>query len=205
MLKKDNTCRKGEKTKQKLFTTAARLFSQNDFRQVTVDRIVEEAGVAKGTFYIYFDSKDALIAAFLSDYVSKVDTGYRAVLDGFPPKAPSAEVLLALVSKIADTLTDFIGYTSMKTVYKIMLTEDVDMRAVKEYERGLYQIFVDALERGIKKGEFSTVFPLHELSQHFVMAIRGLCYEWCIRHPDFDLKAQALMHFQILLDAIRIR
>jgi AcrR family transcriptional regulator len=208
VLKKENICRKtekGEKTKQRLFATAARLFSQYDFRQVTVDRIVEEAGVAKGTFYIYFDSKDALIAAFLSDYVSKVDTGYRAVLDGFPPEASSSEIILALVSKIAETLTDIIGYTSMKTVYKIMLTEDVDMGAVKKYERGLYQIFYDVLERGLNKGDFTTAFPLHVLSRHFVMAIRGLCYEWCIRYPDFDLKAQALMHFQILLDGIKTR
>lgn len=196
---------KGEKTKQKLFATAARLFSEHDFRHVTVDRIVEEAGVAKGTFYIYFDSKDALIAAFLSDYVSKVDMGYRAVLDGFSPEVPSYEVLLALVSKIADTLTDIIGLSSMKTVYQLMLTEDVDMHAVKEYERGLYQIFVDVLERGIKKGEFRSNLPLHELSRHLVMARRGLCYEWCIRYPDFDLRAQALTHFQILLDGIKAR
>ena len=42
--------RKGEKTKQRLFETAARLFDQYDFDDVSVDAIVEAAGVAKGTF-----------------------------------------------------------------------------------------------------------------------------------------------------------
>lgn len=195
--------KKGEKTKQKLFTAAAMLFNQYDFREVTVDRIVEEAGVAKGTFYIYFESKDALIAAFISDYVRKVDTDYRAVLNSFSPDTSSSQILLQLIGKIADTLTEAIGYTSMKTVYQLMLTADMEMSAVKGYDRELYQIFADVLERGMERGEFRPTLSPDELARHFVIAIRGLCYEWCIRYPDFDLKAQVLAHFQILLDGIK--
>lgn len=211
MLKKEETTRikkKGEKTKQKLFTAAAMLFNQYDFREVTVDRIVAEAGVAKGTFYIYFESKDELIAAFISDYVSKVDTDYRAVLDSFPTDTSSSQILMGLIVKIADTLSETLGYTSMRTVYHLLLTDDIDdidVDAVKEYDRDLYQIFADVLARGMGRGEFSSVLSLHELARHFVMAIRGLSYEWCIRYPEFDLKSQALAHFQILLDGIKSR
>ena len=194
---------KGEKTKQKLFTAAAMLFNQYDFAEVTVDRIVEEAGVAKGTFYIYFESKDALIAAFISEYASKVDTGYRAVLDSFPPGTSSSQIILGLISKIADTLSDIIGYTGMRTVYQLLLTGDTNVGAVKGYNRDLYQIFYDVLECGVKRGEFNSELTLEEMTRHFVMAIRGISYEWCIRYPDFDLKAQALTHFQILLNGIK--
>lgn len=54
----------------------------------------------------------------------------------------------------------------------------MSMSAVKGYDRDLYQMFADALERGIS-------------------------YEWCIRYPDFDLKAEALSHFQILMESIQ--
>lgn len=207
-MKKETTGRKttkGEKTKQKLFTSAAKLFNQYDFDEVTVDRIVETAGVAKGTFYIYFESKDALIAAFVSDYVGKVDDDYRVVLDSYPPDTPASQMLLGLISKIADTLTGIIGCPSMRTVYKILLTDAMDMNAVKKYDRDLYQMFADVLERGIKRGEFSPELSLEELTRHFVMAIRGISYEWCIRYPDFDLKAQALSHFQLLLYGIQAK
>lgn len=197
--------RKGEKTRQKLFTAAAKMFNQYNFKDVTVDMIVEEAGVAKGTFYIYFESKDALIAAFISDYVRKVDTDYRSVLNSFPPDTPSSEILLTLINKITDTLTEIIGLTSMKTLYQLLLTDDIDMSAVKGYNRDLYQIFASVLERGIERGEFHSTLSLDELIRHFVLAIRGLCYEWCIRYPDFDLKAKALEHFQILLDGIKYK
>ncbi len=207
-MKKEETRRKkekGEKTKQKLFTAATMLFNQYGFRGITVDRIVEEAGVAKGTFYIYFESKDALIAAFISDYVRKVDTDYRVILDSFSPDTSSSQILLGLLDKITDTLTEIIGYTSMRTVYQLLLTDDIDVGAVKEYARDLYQIFAVVLERGMERGEFISPLSLHELARHFIMAIRGLTYEWCIRYPDFDLKSQALTHFQMLLNGIKSR
>lgn len=132
-----------------------------------------------------------------------MDTGYRAVLDSFPSDTPSSRILLELIARIADTLTETIGYSSIKTVYQLMLAQDVDMGAVKEYVRDLYQIFADILERGLKHREFSSPLPIQELARHFVMAIRGLSYEWCIRYPDFNLKAQALAHFKLLLDRIK--
>lgn len=194
---------KGELTRRKLFDCAAQLFSQYSFEEVTVDKIVKTAKVAKGTFYIHFESKDALIASFLEDYVKKVDTDYRSVVDSFSDITPSSKILLALVSKIAYTLTDQIGYTSMRTVYNLQLTAKVDMTAVKGYNRSLYQIFSHVLDRGIQRGEFkSNHLSLDILTRHFVMAIRGLSYEWCIRYPDFDLHNETLTHFQLLIEGI---
>ena len=146
-----------------------------------------------------------MIASFVSDYVSKVDNDYRAVLDSFSPDTSASQTLLRLIGKIADTLTGTIECQSMRTVYKILLTDAIDVNAVKKYDRDLYQMFSDVLESGVERGEFSFELSLDELTRHFVMAIRGISYEWCIRYPDFDLKAQALSHFQILLDGIHTR
>ncbi|HHU91411.1 MAG TPA: TetR/AcrR family transcriptional regulator [Clostridiaceae bacterium] len=204
-MKKENTQQKitkGEKTKQKLFSSAAKLFNQYDFEEVTVDKIVEEAGVAKGTFYIHFESKDALIAAYLSDYVRETDTNYRAILYTFSPETPTPRILMGLTEKIADILSDTIGVISMKTVYKLMLMNSFDMSAVSGYGRDLYLMFSELLDRGIKRKEFNNTMPVNEIARHFVMAIRGLCFEWCIRYPDFDLKAQVQSHFKIMLDGI---
>lgn len=77
------------------------------------------------------------------------------------------------------------------------------MEVVKGYNRDLYQIFTYVLKLGIKNGEFRKDIPLDSLTKHFVMAIRGLSYEWCIRFPDFDLKENVLMHFELLLSGIK--
>lgn len=194
---------KGKLTRQKLLDAATHLFQQHGFDAVSVDAIVEAAGVSKGTFYIYFESKDTLILDFLTGYVASVDADYRAHLDLLSAEASASETLLALAEKIVDVLTGTIGYQSMRIVYKSMLGENVDMDTVKGYNRALYQLFADILARGIEHGEFRTELSPDTLARHFVMAVRGLSYEWCIRYPDFDLKEQALVHVEILLRGIQ--
>ncbi|MGZ3143340.1 TetR/AcrR family transcriptional regulator [Lentzea chajnantorensis] len=52
-------------TKQKLFDAALKLVGERGAASVTVDEIAAEAGVAKGTIYYNFASKDALVEALL--------------------------------------------------------------------------------------------------------------------------------------------
>jgi AcrR family transcriptional regulator len=195
--------KKGEKTKRKLLDTAMELLGKYEIDEITVDAIVAAAGVAKGTFYIYFESKDALIAALLFDYVSSVDADYRTHLDSLPSGMTASDMLLSLIAKISDVLVGEIGCHKMGIVYRVQLTGAYDMDVVKGYNRKLYQIFAAVLGKGLERGEFSTKIPAEILIKHFVMAIRGLTYEWCIRYPDFDLKEEALTHFRILLSGIR--
>lgn len=192
-------------TKKKLYESAEKLFREHDFTEVSVDSIVEEAGVSKGTFYVHFVSKDALIASFISDYATRIDLNYKTFLDSLPPDIPASDVLLAMCGKIADVLVDTIGYKMMQTVYQLQLTRTVDMDAIKGYNRELYKMFNDILEQGVRRGEFKIELPLEALSRHFVMAIRGLCYEWCIRYPDFELKEETMAHFMILLEGIKAK
>ncbi len=134
--------------------------------------------------------------------MSQVDADYQAYLDTLPAETKASDILLALIGKIADVIADIIGYHRMRMVYKVQLTEAINMEAVKGYNRELYKMFADVLDKGMQRGEFKTELPLDIMTRHFVMAIRGLCYEWCIRYPDFDLKEQALAHFKLLLTGI---
>lgn len=190
-------------TRRKLYESAKTLFVKYDFDHVSVDSIVQAAGVSKGTFYVHFDSKDALLASFLSDYAAGMDLSYRTHLESLPSTVSASDAMLTFVGKIADALVDTICYDNIAAVYKLQLNRSVQMDAVKGYDRQLYRMFKDILARGMEKGEFSASLDLEELSRHFVMAIRGLTYEWCIRYPEFDLKTQTLVHYQMLLAGIK--
>jgi AcrR family transcriptional regulator len=66
--------------KQRLLDTADRLFYQEGFRAVGIDRIIAEAGVAKMTLYTYFPSKDDLIVAVLQYREAQVLAFFRAAM-----------------------------------------------------------------------------------------------------------------------------
>lgn len=196
--------KKGEKTKRKLLESATQLFEKYDFTNVTVDAIVEAAGVSKGTFYIYFESKDALIADILSDYVTIVDSDYKKYLSSITSGAKADDIMLSLIAKISDVLVNTIGRDNMSIIYKLQLDKTFNTDSIKGYNRDLYQIFSDVIQLGLNQGIFHTEIPLQTITNHFVMAIRGISYEWCIRYPNFDLKEQALLHFQLLLKGIQV-
>lgn len=56
-----------EQRRRNLLEAAWRCVARKGFAELTVDDICEEAGVSKGSFYGYFDSKQALLGALLDD------------------------------------------------------------------------------------------------------------------------------------------
>lgn len=66
-----------EERKQDILRVAAAVFSHKGYRPTTVDALVEAAGISKGLFYIYFDSKKQAFMELVESYF----TGFAAVLE----------------------------------------------------------------------------------------------------------------------------
>ena len=192
-----------DRTRRKIYDSAVQLFAAKDYKDVSVDSIVKLAEVAKGSFYVHFASKDALVTEIIRDQVEIVDSDYKGFIDGFAEGASAEEMMLALIGRITDVLVDVIGCERMKVVYGAQISKDVGAEVVSDYNREIYDLFGNILGRGVESGEFSSEIPAEVLTRHFMMAIRGITYEWCIRYPDFDYKEEALRHFEILLAGIR--
>jgi AcrR family transcriptional regulator len=56
-------------TRKRLFAAAVRLFAEHGYADTTVDRIAREAGVAKGTFFVHFATKDAVVTELVRNQV----------------------------------------------------------------------------------------------------------------------------------------
>lgn len=200
--KPDKRKAQGAETKRKLYEIAERMFQERSFADVMVEDITDEAGITKGAFYVHFASKDALVALLIADRVARSDTDYKAFLQTLPADMPAVEVLLSLTAKIAEVLSEEIGCENMKKVYQMMLARTVDAEVVTGYGRELYLLFYGILEKGMRQGQLKSALPVEALARHFVAALRGITFEWCVRHPDFDLKAQAVAHCRLLVEGM---
>ncbi|MDG6244031.1 MAG: TetR/AcrR family transcriptional regulator [Methanolobus sp.] len=56
--------KKKHETRNRIFEVSARLFREKGFKNTTVDEITKEAGIAKGTFFNSFLTKEALLFYF---------------------------------------------------------------------------------------------------------------------------------------------
>lgn len=62
---------KGEKRKQELLKIAYRLFISKGYEETSIDEIIAEAQIAKGTFYFHFKSKNALLEAIINMMITE--------------------------------------------------------------------------------------------------------------------------------------
>jgi AcrR family transcriptional regulator len=64
---------KRARTRAQLISAATSLFAKRAIETVTVDDVVTEAGVAKGTFYVHFDDLQALTRAVADELIGTLD------------------------------------------------------------------------------------------------------------------------------------
>lgn len=63
---------KGRRTRRRLLDAAEEVFAESGYHDASVTRIVERAGVAQGTFYIYFRSKLEIFEQLVGDLSSRM-------------------------------------------------------------------------------------------------------------------------------------
>ena len=137
---------RGRRTLRKLLDAAAEEFGEKGFHEASVSSITRRAGIALGSFYTYFDSKDALFRALVGDMSEKVRTSARSALqDGMGPLEIERAALAAFLRFAAEH----------KEIYRIIdEAEFVDPASYREHYETIAARIADRLRAGAGAGEF---------------------------------------------------
>ncbi|MBX9898495.1 MAG: TetR/AcrR family transcriptional regulator [Qipengyuania sp.] len=94
---------RGERTRRKLLDAAAAEFAENGFHAGSISAITRRAGAALGSFYTYFDSKDAIFRALVGDMSEAVRLAAReAIAPAMAPLEIERAALAAFLAFAAD-------------------------------------------------------------------------------------------------------
>jgi AcrR family transcriptional regulator len=137
---------RGRRTLRKLLDAAAEEFGEKGFHEASVSSITRRAEVALGSFYTYFDSKDALFRALVADMSEKVRTSARSAL--------SADMNALEIERAA--LAAFLHFAAEhKEVYRIIdEAEFVDPASYRQHYETIAARIADRLRAGAEQGEF---------------------------------------------------
>src|SRR5947209_3808291 len=116
---------RGERTLRKILNGAREEFGERGFSDSSIVGITQRAGVALGTFYTYFDSKEALFQALVRDMSEQVRNTAAPAFNEYPHALDAARRGLELFLKFAREHRD---------VYRIIdEAEFVDPTAYREH------------------------------------------------------------------------
>ena len=114
---------KSERTREKIFQTAFRLFEENGFRNTTIPRICEEAGVSRSTFFHYFKSKNAILSDFRFGFADRLEEESRHL----PPELSGKEKVRSLL--LFDAQQNLECGNMLRQAIIISLDDDPEFRA----------------------------------------------------------------------------
>ena len=79
---------KPEKRKTQIIEAAVKCFASCGYHSTSISHIIEEAGVARGTFYLYFKSKHEIFQSILDDFIEHVGSQIQTIeISGDVPPA----------------------------------------------------------------------------------------------------------------------
>jgi AcrR family transcriptional regulator len=146
--------------RDEILLSARKLILTKGYEQMTIQDILNDLNIAKGTIYHYFDSKQALLEAFIQQIQHETEKPFRPILDD-PQKNP-VEKLQGFFD-VLDTLRAAninevvrlarIWYKDENTVVR----EKVNAAVIRQRAPLLNQI----VRQGIVQGIFSTAYPDH--------------------------------------------
>ena len=76
-----------QETREKILASARRLFNRNGLSEVSIDAVMAGAGLTRGGFYSYFDSKDELYAEAITAFTRRFPSEPWQCSQGMPPPA----------------------------------------------------------------------------------------------------------------------
>ena len=146
----------GMKTFKKIIETGKTLFAINGFLATSINHIIEEADVAAGTFYIYFDNKLALYNYLLDYYRISIRHAANESIKGLTSRYDmEREGLKAFIEYVYE---DSLAY---KLIWESLF---VDENTFKEYYISFSESYVHNLQKAVNKGEIKKDFDLETLS-----------------------------------------
>lgn len=192
--------KKNEKnTKGKIINAAWDLFYEQGYENTTVEEIIEKSKTSKGSFYHYFEGKDALLGSL--SYI--FDEEYERLQNSLPSCMSCLEKLLYLNSELFAVIEDRIDIDLLTRLYSTQLVTKGEKHLL-DSKRLYYKLLKRIVSDGQTNGEFTKDMTVNEIVKIYAMCERALIYDWCLCNGEYSLCSYAKKTMPMFLSRICI-
>jgi len=144
--------------KNELLDTAQEIFLTKGYKQTSVESIIKKVGVAKGTFYYYFKSKEDLLDKLVKRMADKIQIEIKKIVKKTDLDAISK---LEKAYSVAGNIK-LQNIHLIKLMLKILYEKDNLILRYKVYKSNVELVvpeFAKIIEQGVKEKLFNTPYP----------------------------------------------
>jgi AcrR family transcriptional regulator len=173
---------RGRRTREALIAAARRVFERNGFMEARITDIAEEAGTAHGTFYTYFDSKEAALRAVIlqleSELLGAGAAQYRTRRDDRDP----LETLRAANRRYLET---YRANSKLMVIWENVaaIVPDLLLEAKAAFVTRAEKSIRGLQEAGLADPSLDPRYAAHALTG----MVSRFAYTWCAQGEDFRL------------------
>ena len=171
-------------TRGRIVAAAWKLFYEQGYENTTVEDIVFESETSKGSFYHYFEGKDALLGTLA--YV--FDEKYEELMAVMDPELGAMEKLIYLNHELFAMID---GGISMDLLARLLSTQLLARgeKHLLDRNRTYFKLLRQIITEGQKTGQLRGDFTVNEIVKAYALWERALMYDWCLAGGEYSLVA----------------
>ena len=137
---------KGERRKQKLLRIAYQMFIQKGYEATSIDEIIAEAHIAKGTYYYYFPSKEATLKEVINMMINDEVERAKEVLSA---PIPIPQKLVGVISSLRPEQGETNISDALNQKENIIMHEKISRRIVDKAVPLLHEVVSEGIAQGL--------------------------------------------------------
>lgn len=169
-------------TKGKIVSAAWQLFYRQGYDDTTIDEIVDASGTSRGSFYHYFEGKDALLSSL--SYL--FDEKYEELMDTMDISLSPIDKLIFLNRELFGMIENTVSVDLLSQLFSSQLITKGE-RHLLNTNRTYYKLLRQITIEGQEQGYFKENLSVNDITKAYAMFERGLMYDWCICNGDYSL------------------
>ena len=171
-------------TRGRIISAAWKLFYEQGYENTTVEDIVFESETSKGSFYHYFEGKDALLGTLA--YV--FDEKYEELMKVMPPDMPAMEKLRYLNHELFAMIESSVSLDLLTRLLSTQLLARGEKHLL-DRDRTYFRLLRRIISDGQAKGELTRERTVNEVLNAYALWERALMYDWCLCGGEYSLVA----------------
>ncbi len=190
----------GEK-RDLILRAATKVFAQNGYFQSQVADVARVAGVAAGTVYLYFKSKDDLLVSIFERSMNDVLAEGRAAIAGLADPA-------ARLGKLAHLHLERLGRDKdLAVVFQVELRQSVKFmeRFSETFLQDYFKLIRQAIADGQQSGVFRRDISATTATKIFFGALDEMATNWVLSRRKYDLNADADAVVDLFINGVKRR